>query len=84
MRCFRASPTLDRESRETWSMYRNAFWVVQRDLVYSGLGIFGQYCWVHRPSNVVIARFSTYPTAWSDDLSAETMRSFEAIAEALA
>lgn len=84
IRCFRESPTLDRASRETWSMYRNAFWVIERDLVFSGLGIFGQYCWVHRPANVVIARLSTYPTALPEELSAETMRSFEAIAEALA
>ena len=53
-------------------------------LVFSGLGIHGQYCYVHRPANVVIARFSTYPLAIPVELSAETMRSLAAIAEALA
>ena len=67
-----------------WAMYRNAFWVMERDVQFSGIGIFGQYCWVHRPSRTVIARFSTYPQAFPEDLSAETMRGFVAVAEHLA
>lgn len=63
-----------------WSMYRNAFWVMERDQVFSGLGIFGQYCWIHRPSRTVIARFSTYPEALPEDLSAETIGAFHEIA----
>jgi hypothetical protein len=39
---------------------------------------------VHRPSRTVIARFSTYPSAFPEDLSAETMRGFTAVAEHLA
>lgn len=66
-----------------WSMYHNAFWVMERDQQFSGLGIFGQYIWIHRPSRTVIARFSTYPTAAPTDLSKETMRGFVAVAEAL-
>jgi len=66
-----------------WAMYRNAFWVMDRGVEYSGLGIFGQYCWVHRPSRTVIARFSTYPEALPDDLSAESMGAFQAVAEHL-
>lgn len=71
-------------AHDGWAMYRNAFWVMQRGHEFSGLGIFGQYCWVHRPSRTVIARFSTFPTALSEDLSAETMRGFTAVAEHLA
>ena len=67
-----------------WSMYRNAFWVLERDQVFSGLGIFGQYCWIHRPSRTVIARFSTTPTALPEDVSAETLGAFTTIAEHLA
>jgi len=58
--------------------------VIERDQVFSGIGIFGQYCWIHRPSRTVIARFSTYPTAFPEDLSAETLRGFTAVAEHLA
>jgi CubicO group peptidase (beta-lactamase class C family) len=66
-----------------WSHYRNAFWVLERDQVFSGLGIFGQYCYVDRPSNTVIARFSTYPQALPEDLSAETLGAFAAVCASL-
>ncbi len=74
----------DGGAHDGWAMYHSAFWVMQRGQEYSGLGIFGQYCWVHRPSRTVIARFSTYPQAFPEDLSLETMRGFTAIAEHLA
>ncbi len=64
-------------------MYRNAFWVLRRGEVYSGLGIFGQYCWIDRPSRTVIARFSSYPQALPEDLSAETLAGFGSVAAAL-
>ena len=66
-----------------WSHYRNAFWAMERGDVFSGLGIFGQYCFVHRPSRTVIARFSTYPSALPVELSAETMAGFAAVVAAL-
>ena len=66
-----------------WSHYRNAFWVFERDRVMSGLGIFGQYCYVHRPTGTVIARFSTYPSALPEEQSNETIATFSAICEAL-
>ncbi len=69
---------------DDWAMYRNAWWVGQSGEVFSGLGIFGQYCWVDRPSRTVIARFSTYPSAMPTALDAETLRGFRAVAEALA
>jgi CubicO group peptidase (beta-lactamase class C family) len=83
-RQFKASPTLDQATKGDWSMYRNAFWVIERGEVLSGLGIHGQYCYVNRPAGVVIARLSTYPLAWNEAQSAETMRSLAAIAEHLA
>lgn len=81
LRQFEAQPG---GNTDGWSMYRNAFWVIERDRVFSGIGIFGQYCWVHRPSRTVIARFSTYPEAFPLDLSAETLGAFTAVAEHLA
>lgn len=80
---FAADPGHDPES-DTWSMYRNAFWVIERGVVFSGLGIFGQYCWVDRTTDTAIARFSTYPSATPEHLSAETHRGFEAVAAHLA
>jgi CubicO group peptidase (beta-lactamase class C family) len=82
--CMRAFEQQVGGNHESWAMYRNAFWVLQRDAVFSGLGIFGQYCWIHRPSRTVVARFSTYPEALPVDLSAETLGAFETIAEHLA
>lgn len=82
---FTADPTAvaDGES-DAWSMYRNAFWVIERGTTFSGLGIFGQYCWVDRATDTAIARFSTYPSAVPADLSNETHRGFAAVAAHLA
>jgi CubicO group peptidase (beta-lactamase class C family) len=82
-RAFTAGPDGDAES-DGWSMYRNAFWVIERGTRFSGLGIFGQYAWIDRTTDTAIARFSTYPSAVPDDLSAETHRGFAAVAEHLA
>jgi CubicO group peptidase (beta-lactamase class C family) len=80
---YAANPEFDRES-DHWSMYRNAFWIIERGSVFSGLGIFGQYCWIDRHTDTAIARFSTYPSASPDDLSDETHRGFAAVAAHLA
>jgi CubicO group peptidase (beta-lactamase class C family) len=64
-------------------MYRNAFWVMQRGTRFSGLGIFGQFCWVDRPTQTVVARFSTFPTALPFDTSDEVQRAMSAVASAL-
>ena len=66
-----------------WALYRNAFWVFERDEVLAGLGIFGQYCYVHRPTRTVIARMSTYPSALPEELSNETIAALSAVCEAL-
>lgn len=72
-----------RDTEPGWSMYRNAFWVMQRGMQFSGLGIFGQFCWVDRPTQTVIARFSTFPTALPFDTSAEVHLAMNAVATAL-
>ncbi|MEI7544256.1 MAG: hypothetical protein WCJ53_05470 [Mycobacteriaceae bacterium] len=63
-------------------MYRNAFWVRKGARAYTGIGMFGQYCYIDVPSRVVIARFSSFTTPVPAAESAETVRSFDAIAEA--
>jgi CubicO group peptidase (beta-lactamase class C family) len=80
---FTGDPTIDPEP-SGWMMYRNAFWVVERGQVFSGAGIFGQYCWVDRRTQTAIARLSTFPSALPADLSDETMRGFAAVAAHLA
>lgn len=62
-----------------WSMYRNGFWVVRRDKVFTASGIFGQQCFVNRRANTVIARFSTYPEALPLDLSGETYGAYASV-----
>lgn len=81
-RAFRADPA-GSDVPPDWSMYRNAFWVLRRHERISGLGIFGQFCWVDLPTDTVIARFSTFPSALPLDTSDDCHRAFSAIAAAL-
>ena len=82
---FVAEPTFDSGSETPWSprAYRNAWWIVESERVMTGLGIFGQFCWIHRPSRTVIARFSTWPEASLDGHRDATLKAFGAIVEAL-
>jgi CubicO group peptidase (beta-lactamase class C family) len=64
--------------------YRNQFWVVDPSgPVFMGSGINGQTVLVHVPTDVVIAKFSTWPEAWAPPFAIATWRSAVAIAEAL-
>jgi 6-aminohexanoate-oligomer exohydrolase len=82
---FRAAPTREIRNDAPWAprAYRNAWWIVESERVMTGLGIFGQFCWVHRPSRTVIARFSTWPEASIDEHRNACLRAFGAIVEAL-
>jgi hypothetical protein len=84
IRNFRESPTMTDLERGDWCMYRNAFWVIERDARYTGSGIYGQHCYIDVPAGVTIARFSTYPIAYPQELWDETMRSLTTISAALA
>lgn len=75
--------TFANEDGPDWYAYHNAFWVKERDAQFTGWGIFGQYIWVYRPSQTVIARFSTYPEATLPSLTSETLRGFNAVAHFL-
>lgn len=81
-RAFSAGP--EASDPGPWTSYRNAWWIERPGEVMSGLGIFGQYCWVDRAADVVIARCSTYPTALPTHLGLETLHGFRAIADHLA
>jgi CubicO group peptidase (beta-lactamase class C family) len=51
--------------------YHDQWWVWDADQgAYSGYGINGQQLLIHRPTNTVVARFSSWPQRWSDRLAA--------------
>jgi CubicO group peptidase (beta-lactamase class C family) len=65
--------------------YRNCWWVRDPDLpFFHGSGINGQGVFVHAPSQTVVAKLSTWPVAWSDELYGRTVAGALAIADALA
>jgi len=64
-------------------MYRNQFWVLERDAVYAALGIHGQMVWINVPADVVCVRLSTWPSPIDDDLEGCCMAAFAAIADEL-
>ncbi|MFC5823591.1 serine hydrolase domain-containing protein [Nonomuraea insulae] len=68
--------------------YRNQWWVAAprvagRDGVYLALGIHGQLLFVHEAAEVVIAKFSSWPEPWIDELARASVAGCLAIAEAL-
>lgn len=68
---FRADP--DEATYPETAYYRNKWWVMDASgPVYFGSGINGQRVLVHGPAEVVIAKFSTWPVAWSDDFAYPT------------
>jgi len=67
------------------SHYRNCWWVRDPALpFFHASGINGQGVFVHVPSQTVIAKMSTWPVAWSDELYGQTVAGVLAIAAALA
>ncbi|MGI9187566.1 MAG: serine hydrolase domain-containing protein [Gaiellales bacterium] len=84
VRNYAESPTMTNADRGDWSMYRNAFWVIERGVRYTGSGIYGQHCFVDHRTGVVVARFSSYPVAYPVDQWNETMRAITALSGALA
>jgi CubicO group peptidase (beta-lactamase class C family) len=53
--------------------YRDKWWVLDPHApIYMGSGINGQTVFVHGPSRTVIAKFSTWPVAWSPDFAIPT------------
>jgi CubicO group peptidase (beta-lactamase class C family) len=70
---FAASP--DAGEFDPGTFYRSQFWVVDpTGPVFAAMGINGQLVLVHRPAEVVIAKVSTWPDAWSVRYSEPTLR----------
>jgi CubicO group peptidase (beta-lactamase class C family) len=65
-------------------LYRNQWWVLERDAVYTGLGIHGQMMYINVPADVVCVKLSTWPSPLDDALEGLSLTAFAAIAEALA
>jgi hypothetical protein len=65
-------------------MYRNQWWVLERDAVYAGLGIHGQMVYINVPADVVCVKLSTWPSPVDDELEGCCLAAFAAIAAALA
>jgi CubicO group peptidase (beta-lactamase class C family) len=67
------------------SHYRNCWWVRDPSVpFFHGSGINGQGVYVHVPSQTVVAKLSTWPVAWSEELYGQTVAGVLAIADALA
>ena len=74
--------TADARELAAGSYYRNKFWVVDPAApIYMGSGINGQTVFVHGPAKVVIAKFSTWPVAWTEEFSIVTRLGLTSLAE---
>ncbi len=74
----------DAEQRARGSYYRNQFWVFDPHApIYQGSGINGQTVFVHGPAKVVIAKLSTWPVAWDEEIARRTRDSMLTLAEAI-
>jgi len=65
-------------------MYRNQWWVLERDTAYSALGIHGQMVYVNLPADVACVKLSTWPAPLDESLETLCLTAFAAIAEELA
>jgi hypothetical protein len=64
--------------------YRNFWWVTDPGLpMYNAAGIYGQSVFVHVPSQVVVAKLSSWPAALSTPMRRATIAAVTAIASAL-
>ena len=75
----------DAEQVERGSYYRNQFWVFDHEApIFRCNGINGQHVLVHGPAEVVIAKLSTWPVAWSEDIAIPSRQAMIGLAEAIA
>jgi CubicO group peptidase (beta-lactamase class C family) len=77
--------TADAREFPPGAYYRNQFWIVDPNApVYMASGINGQTVLVHGPAEVVVAKFSTWPEAWTAKFSISTRKALIDVAEQLA
>ncbi|MGH3212382.1 MAG: serine hydrolase domain-containing protein [Trebonia sp.] len=64
--------------------YRNCWWVTNPGLpMYNAAGIYGQSIFIHGPSQVVVAKLSSWPEALNPPMRRATVAAVRAIASAL-
>ncbi|MHB1928038.1 MAG: serine hydrolase domain-containing protein [Acidimicrobiales bacterium] len=75
----------DTDGMPPGSHYRNCWWVRDATAGYlHGSGIYGQNVFVHRPTDTVVAKLSTWPTPLDRDAVGATAAAVEAIGAHLA
>ena len=66
------------------AMYHDCWWSLDPERgIYSGLGIHGQQLLIHRPAQVVVAKFSTQPKPYDMDVEQLQIWGSLAICDAL-
>ena len=77
--------SLDAREFPRGAYYRNQFWVVDPHApIFMCSGINGQTVLVHGPADVVIAKFSTWPVAWTGGFAVLTWKGLADLAEQVA
>ena len=77
--------SLDAREFPRGAYYRNQFWVIDPDApIFLCSGINGQSVLIHGPADVVIAKFSTWPVAWTNEFAVRTWKGLVDLAEKVA
>jgi CubicO group peptidase (beta-lactamase class C family) len=77
--------SLDAREFPRGAYYRNQFWVIDPGApIYLCSGINGQSVLIHGPADVVIAKFSTWPVAWTKEFAVRTWKGLVDLAEKVA
>jgi CubicO group peptidase (beta-lactamase class C family) len=77
--------SLDSREFPPGAYYRNQFWVIDPAApIFMCSGINGQTVLIHGPADVVIAKFSTWPVAWSAEFAVPTWKGLVNLAEQVA
>jgi CubicO group peptidase (beta-lactamase class C family) len=77
--------SLDAREFPAGAYYRNQFWVIDAAApIFMCSGINGQTVLIHGPADVVIAKCSTWPVAWTNEFAVLTWKGLANLAEQVA
>ena len=77
--------SLDAREFPDGAYYRNQFWVIDAAApIFLCSGINGQSVLVHGPADVIVAKFSTWPVAWTKEFAVQTWKGLVDLAEQVA